>query len=128
LRRSYAPVHGNARARKQEWVGWGTGQGEGIGDFWDSILNVNEENNLIIIQLKINKIINFKLMLGMYVYTYLGILYSNRFTLDLFKYLYSYLFLLTLKLLSCAPIPQYNLSCSDTPHSPLYTYLLFSLP
>ena len=23
----YAPVQGNARARKQEWVGWGTGQG-----------------------------------------------------------------------------------------------------
>jgi hypothetical protein len=25
-------------------VGWGAGQGEGIGDFWDSIWNVNEEN------------------------------------------------------------------------------------
>jgi hypothetical protein len=23
LRRSYAPVQGNARARKWEWVGWG---------------------------------------------------------------------------------------------------------
>jgi hypothetical protein len=32
LRRFFAPVQGNARARKQEWVGWGTG-GEGIGDF-----------------------------------------------------------------------------------------------
>jgi hypothetical protein len=26
------PVQGNARARKQEWVGWRAGQGEGIGD------------------------------------------------------------------------------------------------
>jgi hypothetical protein len=33
----YAPVQGNARARKQEWMGWGAGQGEGIGDFQDSI-------------------------------------------------------------------------------------------
>jgi hypothetical protein len=37
LQRSYAPVQGNARARKWEWVGWGAGQGEGIGDFGDSI-------------------------------------------------------------------------------------------
>jgi hypothetical protein len=37
LRRSYAPVQGNASARKWEWVGWGAGQGEGIGDFQDSI-------------------------------------------------------------------------------------------
>jgi hypothetical protein len=37
LRRSYAPVQGNARARKQEWVGWGAGQGEGIGGLGDSI-------------------------------------------------------------------------------------------
>ena len=37
LQRLYAPVQGNARARKQEWVGWGAGQGEGIGDFGDSI-------------------------------------------------------------------------------------------
>ena len=29
--RVYVPVHGNAR------VGWGAGQGEGIGDFLDSI-------------------------------------------------------------------------------------------
>jgi hypothetical protein len=27
LQTSYAPVQGNARARKQEWVGWGAGQG-----------------------------------------------------------------------------------------------------
>ena len=40
----YAPVQGNARAKKNgnEWVGkWG---GEGMGDFWDSIGNVTEEN------------------------------------------------------------------------------------
>jgi hypothetical protein len=29
LQKSYAPVQGNARARKREWVGWGAGQGEG---------------------------------------------------------------------------------------------------
>jgi hypothetical protein len=34
---------GNARAKKWEWVGRGAGQGEGIGDFWDSISNVNEK-------------------------------------------------------------------------------------
>ena len=28
---------GYARARKQEWVGWGAGWREGIGEFWDSI-------------------------------------------------------------------------------------------
>jgi hypothetical protein len=33
----------NARAKKWEWVGRGVG-GEGMGDFWDSIGNVNEEN------------------------------------------------------------------------------------
>jgi hypothetical protein len=37
LGRSYAPVQGNARARKQEWVGRGAGLGEGIGNFRDSI-------------------------------------------------------------------------------------------
>jgi hypothetical protein len=39
---SYASVQGNARAKKWEWGGgdWG----EGMGDFWDSIGNVNEEN------------------------------------------------------------------------------------
>ena len=37
LLRSYAPVQGNARARKQGCVGWGAGQGEGIGDFLDII-------------------------------------------------------------------------------------------
>jgi hypothetical protein len=29
--------------KKSEWVGSGVG-GEGLGDFWDSIVNVNEEN------------------------------------------------------------------------------------
>jgi hypothetical protein len=37
LQRSYTPVQGNARARKLEWVGWGTGQEEGIGNIQDSI-------------------------------------------------------------------------------------------
>jgi hypothetical protein len=37
LQRLCAPVQGNARARKQEWVGWGSGLVEGIGGFWDSI-------------------------------------------------------------------------------------------
>ena len=34
----YASVQGNARAKKWEWVG------EHVGDFWDSIGNVNEIN------------------------------------------------------------------------------------
>jgi hypothetical protein len=38
----YAPVQGNARAKKWEWVGRGVG--ECIGDFLDSIGNVNKEN------------------------------------------------------------------------------------
>jgi hypothetical protein len=37
-----ASIQGNARAKKWEWVGRGVG--EGMGDFWDSIGNVNEEN------------------------------------------------------------------------------------
>jgi hypothetical protein len=37
LRRIYASVQRNAKARKQEWVGWGAGQEESIGDFQDSI-------------------------------------------------------------------------------------------
>jgi hypothetical protein len=44
LQRLYAPVQGNAGAKKWEWVGWGAGQGEGIRDFWDSVGNINEEN------------------------------------------------------------------------------------
>jgi hypothetical protein len=31
--RLYASVQGNARARKQEWVGWGAGRGEGMRTF-----------------------------------------------------------------------------------------------
>jgi hypothetical protein len=37
LQRSYAPVQGNARAKKWQWVSREAGQGEGIVDFWDSI-------------------------------------------------------------------------------------------
>jgi hypothetical protein len=43
LQALYASVQGNARAKKWEWVGYGLGE-EGMGDFWDSIGNVNEEN------------------------------------------------------------------------------------
>jgi hypothetical protein len=43
LQTLYAPVQRNARAKKWEWVGRGM-RGEGMGDFWDSIGNVNEEN------------------------------------------------------------------------------------
>ena len=39
-----APVQGNARAKKWEWVGMEAGLGGSIEDFRDSILNVNEEN------------------------------------------------------------------------------------
>jgi hypothetical protein len=37
LQRLYAPVQGNARAKKWEWVGGGAKWGEGIGKFQDSI-------------------------------------------------------------------------------------------
>jgi hypothetical protein len=37
LQTLYAPVQGNARAKKQEWVGRGAGQREGIGNFRGSI-------------------------------------------------------------------------------------------
>ena len=41
----YAPVQGNARAKKWEWVGRGLGiRLEGMVDFCDSIVYVNEEN------------------------------------------------------------------------------------
>jgi hypothetical protein len=43
LQTLYAPVQGNARAKKWEWVDRGVG-GEGMGDFWVSIGNVNEKN------------------------------------------------------------------------------------
>ena len=41
LQTLYAPVQGNARANKWEWVGRGVG---GMGDFWDSIGNVIQKN------------------------------------------------------------------------------------
>ena len=38
LGRSYVSTQENARARKQEWVGWGAGRGkEGYRRVWDSI-------------------------------------------------------------------------------------------
>jgi hypothetical protein len=37
LQTLYAPVQGNVRAKKWEWVGREAGQGKGIGNFWDSI-------------------------------------------------------------------------------------------
>ena len=40
----YAPVQGNTRAKKWEWVGRGVGGGRVWGNFWDSIGNVIEEN------------------------------------------------------------------------------------
>jgi hypothetical protein len=43
LQTLYASVQGNARAKKWEWMGRGVVV-EGMGDFWDSIGNVNEEN------------------------------------------------------------------------------------
>jgi hypothetical protein len=43
LQTLYAPVQGNARAKKGEWVGRGLG-GVGMEDFWDSIEIINEEN------------------------------------------------------------------------------------
>jgi hypothetical protein len=44
LQTLYAPVQGNARAKKWEWVGRGAGRREGIGNFRDSIWNVYKEN------------------------------------------------------------------------------------
>jgi hypothetical protein len=37
LQRLYVPVQGNNRARKQEWVGWGVGWVECVGNFRGSI-------------------------------------------------------------------------------------------
>jgi hypothetical protein len=39
----YASVEGKDRAKKWEWVD-GEWVGEPVGDFWDSIRNVNEIN------------------------------------------------------------------------------------
>jgi hypothetical protein len=44
LQTLYASVQGNTSAKKWEWVGRDVGGGEGMGNFWDSIGNVNEEN------------------------------------------------------------------------------------
>jgi hypothetical protein len=38
------PSTGERQSQKWEWVGRGVGGGEGMGDFWDSMGNVNEEN------------------------------------------------------------------------------------
>jgi hypothetical protein len=46
LQTLYASVQGNARAKNWEWVGRGVGDA-GMGDFWDSIGNVYEENTLL---------------------------------------------------------------------------------
>ena len=43
LQTLYVPVQGNTRAKKGEWVDRGLG-GVAMGDLWDSIENVNEEN------------------------------------------------------------------------------------
>jgi hypothetical protein len=42
LQTLYASVERNTRAKKWEWVE--RGGGKVMGDFWDSIGNVNEEN------------------------------------------------------------------------------------
>jgi hypothetical protein len=44
LQTLYAPVQGNAGAKKREWVGKGAEWRESIGNFRDSILNVYKEN------------------------------------------------------------------------------------
>jgi hypothetical protein len=38
------PSTGECQGQKWEWVGREVRGGEGMGDFWDSILNVIEEN------------------------------------------------------------------------------------
>jgi hypothetical protein len=45
LLRLYAPVQGNARAKKQEWVGWGAGKGEDIGDMGIALKAEKLHNN-----------------------------------------------------------------------------------
>jgi hypothetical protein len=40
----YAPVQGNARDKKKLGMSGQGNRGEGMGDFWDSIGNVIEEN------------------------------------------------------------------------------------
>jgi hypothetical protein len=57
LQTLYAPVQGNVRAKKWEWVGRGAGQEEGIGNFRDSIWNVNKISNKNIKKRKRNSIV-----------------------------------------------------------------------
>jgi hypothetical protein len=40
----YRGMPGPKKKKKWEWVGSGVGWGEDVGDFWDSIGNVIEEN------------------------------------------------------------------------------------
>ena len=40
----YITVQRNTRAKRRNWVGRREGSGKGIGDFWDSIGDVNNEN------------------------------------------------------------------------------------
>jgi hypothetical protein len=44
LQTLYAPVQGNARAKKWEWVGMGAEWEEGIENFQNSISNIYKEN------------------------------------------------------------------------------------
>jgi hypothetical protein len=43
LQTLYASVQGNTRAGKWDWVGGGS-EVEGVGDFWNSTGDVNEES------------------------------------------------------------------------------------
>jgi hypothetical protein len=68
LQTLYAPVQGKARSKGGSgWVGeWGR---EGIGDFWDSIGNVNEE---------------IYLNIYIYIYTYIYIYINKKIQSNLF--------------------------------------------
>ena len=64
------------------------------------------------------KIINFKLTIGTYVYTFLGLLYNNGF-----HWTYANVFILILlhtKSSVLCSYPEYNHSYSDIPHASLY--------
>jgi hypothetical protein len=66
----YAPVQGNTRAKKREWVGRGVG-GEGMGDLCNSIGDVNEENTNLKIYIYIHNIhIYIYIHTYIYIYTY----------------------------------------------------------
>jgi hypothetical protein len=58
LQTLYAPVQGNARAKKQEWVGRGAGLGEGIGNFQDSIRNLKYIKRKYLIKKRKRKVYN----------------------------------------------------------------------